>query len=74
MVAKRLVSTLGDGLRTVGSLPRGYKRGIMVLADAVMIPAALWSAFVLKFDSWAPSLAGNESLFIVALIASIPAR
>ena len=72
MVAKRLVSTLGDGLRTVGSLPRGYKRGIMVLADAVMIPAALWSAFVLKFDSWAPSLAGNESLFIVALLASIP--
>ncbi len=72
MVAKRLVSTLGDGLRTVGSLPRGYKRGIMVLADAVMIPAALWSAFVLKFDSWAPPLAGNESLFIVALLASIP--
>jgi len=72
LVAKRLVSTLGDGLRTVGSLPRGYKRGIMVLADAVMIPAALWSAFVLKFDSWAPSLAGNESLFIVALLASIP--
>jgi FlaA1/EpsC-like NDP-sugar epimerase len=72
LVAKRLVSTLGDGLRSVGALPRGYKRGIMVLADAVMIPAALWSAFVLKFDSWAPSLAGNESLFIVALLASIP--
>jgi FlaA1/EpsC-like NDP-sugar epimerase len=72
LVAKRLVSTLGDGLRSVGALPRGYKRGIMVLADAVMIPAALWSAFALKFDSWAPSLAGNESLFIVALLASIP--
>ena len=72
MVAKRFSGTLGEGLRSVGSLPRGFKRGIMVLADAVMIPAALWSALLLKFDSWAPPLASNESLFIVALLASIP--
>lgn len=31
-------------------LPRGSKRLIMIVADAVMLPAALWVSLILKFD------------------------
>ncbi len=31
--------------------PRPTKRLLMVVADLVVVPAALWMAFALKFDS-----------------------
>ena len=39
----------------------------MVLADAVMVPAALWSSFALKHDSLRPPLGEAASLFLVAI-------
>jgi FlaA1/EpsC-like NDP-sugar epimerase len=41
------LSTLAQSLL---ALPRRSKRIIMILADAVMLPVALWLALVLKFD------------------------
>ena len=44
----------------------------MVLADAVMVPAALWSSFALKHDSLRPPLGEAASLFLVAIVTTIP--
>lgn len=44
----------------------------MVLADAVMVPAALWTSFALKHDSLRPPLGEAASLFLVAIVTTIP--
>ena len=49
------------------ALPRPTKRLIMVLADAVAIPTALWAALALKFDRLDPALDLNLAYFFVAL-------
>jgi FlaA1/EpsC-like NDP-sugar epimerase len=49
------------------SLSRGSKRLIMVSADAIAIPTALWAALVLKFDTLDPVLDRTFSYFLVAL-------
>jgi hypothetical protein len=41
------------------ALPRQTKRLIMLAADAIAIPLALWAAMVLKFDRLDPSLDRN---------------
>jgi len=43
-----IIPRLKDLLEDLLDLPRGIKRLIMVVADAVMIPFALWSAFYLR--------------------------
>jgi len=48
------------------ALPRGAKRFIMVGADAVMLPLALWAALVLKFDRLAFDFGAYVDLFLVA--------
>ena len=53
-------------------LPRSTKRLIMVLADSVMVPLALWSAVALKQESWTPSVVGLPTLLAVSLIVTIP--
>src|SRR3954462_13219804 len=53
------------------ALPRQQKRLIMLLADAVAIPIALWSALILKFDRFDPNLARTAAYFLVALGASL---
>jgi FlaA1/EpsC-like NDP-sugar epimerase len=53
------------------ALPRQQKRLIMLLADAVAIPVALWSAFILKFDRIDPFLERTSAYFLVALGASL---
>jgi FlaA1/EpsC-like NDP-sugar epimerase len=44
----------------------------MVAADLVMIPLALWSALVLKFESAVPALPGWPILLGVAALAAVP--
>jgi len=39
----------------VATLDRGYKRLVMVLADLVALPLALWSGFALRFAEWWPT-------------------
>jgi FlaA1/EpsC-like NDP-sugar epimerase len=53
------------------SLSRRTKRLIMVSADAVMLPAALWAALGLKFDRLSFSLSEHWDLFLVGTCAAI---
>jgi FlaA1/EpsC-like NDP-sugar epimerase len=53
------------------ALPRQQKRLIMLLADAVAIPLALWAALILKFDRFDPYLERTAAYFLVAVGASL---
>jgi FlaA1/EpsC-like NDP-sugar epimerase len=53
------------------ALPRGTKRLIMVGADAVAIPTALWAALALKFDQLDPSPDRTYAYFLVAVISAL---
>ena len=53
------------------ALPRQQKRLIMLLADAVAIPVALWTALILKFDRIDPYLEQTAAHFLVAVGASL---
>lgn len=52
-------------------LPRPAKRLAMILADAIMIPFALWSALVLKFDDWSPPVDAPLALGAVAVASAV---
>lgn len=47
-------------------LPRSTKRAIMLVADAIAIPMALWLAVALKFDDPFPPAVRHESNLVVA--------
>jgi FlaA1/EpsC-like NDP-sugar epimerase len=53
------------------SLPRPLKRALMILADAVLIPMALWLAFVLKHDSLLHGLNRDVQLYLGATVVSV---
>jgi FlaA1/EpsC-like NDP-sugar epimerase len=53
------------------ALPRVAKRLIMVTADAIAIPAALWAALCLKFDTLSPSAERTYSYFLVAVASAL---
>ena len=52
-------------------LPRTIKRAIMVAADAVAIPTALWAALALKFDTLDPALDRSLAYFVVAVTSAL---
>ena len=53
------------------ALPRGAKRLIMVAADAVMLPLALWAALILKFDRTSFDMGAYGDLFFVATVSAL---
>jgi FlaA1/EpsC-like NDP-sugar epimerase len=53
------------------ALPRGAKRLIMVAADAVMLPLALWAALILKFDRTSFDMGTYGDLFFVATVSAL---
>jgi FlaA1/EpsC-like NDP-sugar epimerase len=53
------------------ALPRETKRLIMVVADAVAIPIALWAALALKFDRLDPLLDRTWAYFVVAAASAL---
>ncbi len=53
------------------ALPRQKKRLIMLIADAIAIPMALWAALILKFDRIDPVLERTAVYFLVALCAAL---
>ena len=57
--------------RLVG-LPRSRKRALMLAADAVFIPAALWCAIALKVGGWPSGIAATPWLYLAAVLASFP--
>jgi FlaA1/EpsC-like NDP-sugar epimerase len=53
-------------------LPRSRKKSLMLAADAVFIPAALWSALVLRLGGPPQGLGAEPWLYVAALLASVP--
>ena len=51
---------------------RWQKRLIMICADVIMIPFALWASFAMRLGSWEPSLNDGVWLLFVAPLLSIP--
>lgn len=54
-------------------LPRRTKRLMILATDTAILPFALWSALVLKFDDWSPPIEAPAALFIVAVGAALVA-
>src|SRR5215469_7276696 len=52
-------------------LPRTTKRIIMLAADAIAIPTALWAALALKFDRVDPALERTLAYFLVAVASAL---
>jgi FlaA1/EpsC-like NDP-sugar epimerase len=63
-----LISILAGALF---SLSRRNKRLIMIGADAIMLPLALWAALLLKFDRLDFSLTDHWDLFLIGAGAAI---
>jgi FlaA1/EpsC-like NDP-sugar epimerase len=53
------------------ALPRSAKRAIMLVADALAIPVALWAAMVLKFDRFDPPIERYPTYFLVAASSAL---
>lgn len=53
-------------------LSRPQKRLVMMMADLILIPFALWVSFALRLGSWTPPLNDGIWLIIVAPLLSIP--
>ena len=51
--------------------PRPAKRLLMIIADLVVVPGALWFAFALKFDSLTEGLERNPFLYVGVATASL---
>jgi FlaA1/EpsC-like NDP-sugar epimerase len=56
----------------IKNLPRSIKRIILLFADFVLIPLALWSAFALRLGEPMPYIQGFWWMFLVAPLVSIP--
>jgi FlaA1/EpsC-like NDP-sugar epimerase len=55
----------------LSGLPRSGKYLVMMAADAMLAPLALWLAFTLKYDSLSHGLARNPGLYAGAAVASV---
>jgi FlaA1/EpsC-like NDP-sugar epimerase len=58
--------------RWLVALPRTYKRALMLFMDTVFIPAALWTALVLKTGELSAGVAATPWLYVAALMTSVP--
>lgn len=52
-------------------LPRRYKRLIMVVADVVSLPLALWSAYALRLSDWWPQYFLASAVWLFPLLPII---
>jgi FlaA1/EpsC-like NDP-sugar epimerase len=67
----RVAAAGTQAAQAILGLPRETKRFIMVLADAVAIPTALWAALVLKFDTLNPAADRTFGYFVVAVASAL---
>jgi FlaA1/EpsC-like NDP-sugar epimerase len=56
----------------LAKLPRAQKRLVMLIADGVFIPFALWSAITLRLGETGYRFDGDVWLYVAALAASVP--
>lgn len=59
-------------IKRISTLPRLVKSLLILLADFVLLPIALWSAISLRMDNWFYPLAFPFWLFFVPSILAIP--
>src|SRR5580658_2620689 len=69
--AARQARVGASAAQAILALPRSTKRIIMVAADAVAVPAALWAALALKSDRLDPGLDGTFTYFLVAVSSAL---
>ena len=69
--AARTASWANSAAAAILALPRETKRVIMVIADAVAIPTALWAALALKIDRLDPALERTYAYFAVAIVSAM---
>lgn len=70
--AADLASTIQRSLRTAVAWPRRLKQLIMASIDVVVIPLALWSAFLLKYETWHLPVQQLPDLLSLAVVSSLP--
>ena len=52
------------------AMPSSFKRGILILADSLMVIFALWLSFSLRFGNWYWPIGGvNDSIMLLMLFA-----
>ena len=56
----------------VKTFPRGIKRALMLVADTILIPIALWSAIALRYGDLHPPVNNYWWIFLLAPLLSIP--
>src|SRR6185437_5076692 len=71
MKDKRAVARSIELAERLLELPRPTKRLIMLSADLVALPTALWAALILKFDRLQLPLAHVTLLFTVAVVSGL---
>lgn len=57
----------------LATMKRAYKRAIMVVADVIALPLALWSAYALRLSQWWPEyyLSSALLLFIITPVVGV---
>ncbi|WP_019627314.1 nucleoside-diphosphate sugar epimerase/dehydratase [Thioalkalivibrio sp. ALJT] len=64
---------LNWGLNRLLELPRAYKRWLMVLADVIMLPLALWSGFAIRLaEPFPPIMLQTWWLFPLVVVVGVP--
>lgn len=58
--------------KLLDELSRRSKQTIAILADMVMLPIALWSAFALRLGEWSPEVLQFWPAFVVSAVVAIP--
>jgi FlaA1/EpsC-like NDP-sugar epimerase len=56
----------------LAAMPRAQKRLVMLLADSVFIPGALWCAITLRLGTATHQTEGDLWLYAAAIVASVP--
>ncbi|MBY0345791.1 MAG: polysaccharide biosynthesis protein [Neisseriaceae bacterium] len=59
-------------IKSISTLPRMVKSLLILLADFVLLPIALWSAIAIRMDNWLYPLSFPLWLFFVPSVLAIP--
>jgi len=59
-------------LALLEELSRRKKQAIALVADIIMLPVALWSAFALRLGEWSPDILHFWPAFLVSALITIP--
>lgn len=69
---KIMASALARVPDTLTRMSRSRKRALMVAADILCIPLALWCALGLRFGTWPSGAVADPWFFVAAVLVSVP--